>query len=185
MKTLVLLIISGAFAMQHVFQQGNVIYPNPSDTFIYCLHTRHHGFVQKLCISNYLGARNITELRANGIELVVSANSPPVERDPYIVYAEYALDDTPDQPVLCTAQKASNRMQFYKNILVHCAAGVSRSATLLVAHMLFSDHTLSLKDALAQVRTVRAVANPNPGFMRQLEFIEKHRSESMCTNDEL
>jgi protein-tyrosine phosphatase len=56
-------------------------------------------------------------------------------------------------------------------VLVHCQAGISRSATLVTA-FLIERRGLSLKEALEQVCAARAVAKPNKGFMAALEEFE-------------
>ena len=51
---------------------------------------------------------------------------------------------------------------------MHCYAGVSRSATLVLAYLMARER-LSLKMALQRVREARPTAMPNQGFLRQLE----------------
>ncbi|OQR96994.1 hypothetical protein ACHHYP_12867 [Achlya hypogyna] len=53
-------------------------------------------------------------------------------------------------------------------VLVHCFAGKSRSVTLVLAYLM-TYQGLSLDAALALVHSVRPQAQPNQGFMRQLE----------------
>uniref|UniRef100_A0A663ND23 Dual specificity protein phosphatase 15 n=1 Tax=Athene cunicularia TaxID=194338 RepID=A0A663ND23_ATHCN len=53
------------------------------------------------------------------------------------------------------------------NCLVHCLAGISRSTTVVVAYVMAVTE-LSCQEVLEAVRTVRPVANPNPGFKQQL-----------------
>jgi dual specificity phosphatase 12 len=53
-------------------------------------------------------------------------------------------------------------------ILIHCQAGVSRSATVLAACLMKSKN-INRDDALAFIRKKRSVA-PNTGFMDQLEL---------------
>lgn len=55
------------------------------------------------------------------------------------------------------------------NVVVHCKAGRSRSASVVMAYLIKLDPSLSLADALLKVRVARATAQPNPGFMSQLE----------------
>jgi len=54
-----------------------------------------------------------------------------------------------------------------RRVLVHCDRGASRSASVVLAHLM---HTLGcgLDDALAFVRQQRPCVGPNEGFMRQL-----------------
>jgi protein-tyrosine phosphatase len=57
-------------------------------------------------------------------------------------------------------------------VLVHCAAGSSRSGAVLVAYLMWSHH-MSVESALAYVRKNRPIINPNPGFMTQLQEFER------------
>lgn len=52
-------------------------------------------------------------------------------------------------------------------ILVHCACGVSRSTTLCCAYLI-KHHSMSLEQALTQIRAQRPIVQPNSGFLRQL-----------------
>ena len=51
-------------------------------------------------------------------------------------------------------------------ILVHCMAGVSRSATIVLVYMI-RDHQMDLLDALKTARRKRYIY-PNDGFLQQL-----------------
>lgn len=64
-------------------------------------------------------------------------------------------------------------------ILVHCAVGVSRSATLVLAYLMIY-HRLTLVEAIKTVKDHRGII-PNRGFLRQLVNLDnslrvKHRS---------
>ena len=52
-------------------------------------------------------------------------------------------------------------------VLVHCNAGVSRSASMIVAYLM-KWKGLSLEEALEVVREGRRMARPNNGFLRNL-----------------
>uniref|UniRef100_A0A3B3S3Y6 protein-serine/threonine phosphatase n=1 Tax=Paramormyrops kingsleyae TaxID=1676925 RepID=A0A3B3S3Y6_9TELE len=52
--------------------------------------------------------------------------------------------------------------------LVHCKMGVSRSASTVIAYAM-KEHGWDLERAFHHVKERRAVAKPNPSFMRQLE----------------
>ncbi|CAG4949934.1 unnamed protein product, partial [Colias eurytheme] len=60
------------------------------------------------------------------------------------------------------------------NVLIHCLAGMSRSVTVAVAYIM-SVTPLSWREALKVVRAGRAVANPNLGFLRQLQDFETYK----------
>ena len=58
------------------------------------------------------------------------------------------------------------------NVLVHCAAGVSRSCTLLISYMM-KKYKYPYKKCLELVKAARPVANPNQGFVVQLKAYQK------------
>ena len=59
-----------------------------------------------------------------------------------------------------------------RTVYVHCRAGVSRSALVVVAYLMRRDG-LSRDDTLARVRTRRVRAGPNPAFLALLNEWEK------------
>ena len=52
-------------------------------------------------------------------------------------------------------------------VLVHCYAGVSRSASVVIAYLM-NQHGMSLKDAYQYVKNKRYFIKPNEGFRKQL-----------------
>lgn len=56
--------------------------------------------------------------------------------------------------------------------LVHCFAGRSRSVTVVVAYLM-KTHRMGLDAALAHVRRCRPQAQPNDGFLLQLQALER------------
>ena len=60
-----------------------------------------------------------------------------------------------------------------RNIMVHCQCGVSRSASIVIAYIMF-DQKLGFHDALALVKSKSPTANPHLTFVCQLLELEKH-----------
>ena len=58
-----------------------------------------------------------------------------------------------------------------KNILVHCAGGVSRSTTFIIAYIMFIEN-LSFEKAYEFVKEKHPRTNPNKGFATQLQLFE-------------
>jgi protein-tyrosine phosphatase len=56
-------------------------------------------------------------------------------------------------------------------VLVHCASGVSRSVALVI-HYLMHKQGSSCNEALLHIRAVHPAAQPNQGFLSQLEALE-------------
>lgn len=53
------------------------------------------------------------------------------------------------------------------NVLVHCAAGVSRSTTFVLAYMI-EEKRYTLREAFRHTHAIRSVVQPNAGFVKQL-----------------
>lgn len=53
-------------------------------------------------------------------------------------------------------------------ILVHCAMGISRSATCVIAYLIKYCHMDTL-EAVKFLQQKRSIINPNPGFILQLQ----------------
>lgn len=64
-------------------------------------------------------------------------------------------------------------------VLVHCAAGISRSATIVTSYVM-KKQQMSAQQALAFVMSKRGIICPNMGFRRQLEEYEKQLKKSRC-----
>lgn len=58
-------------------------------------------------------------------------------------------------------------------VLVHCAMGISRSVTVVLAYLLRENPTLEVDDALSLVRKTRLKADPNGGFIAQLKLYKE------------
>lgn len=65
------------------------------------------------------------------------------------------------------AEVIYNARQDGKNILVHCAAGVSRSSTAVLAYLMLYE-SMGWQDALGYVQKSRSVVNPHPLLVRSL-----------------
>jgi hypothetical protein len=137
--------------------------------------------VDRVCIGGVDAARDDAHLRELGITHVVSAIGGP-ERfgRAYLVLKLYdapwqRLDDAfARSHAFITAALASHENA---RVLVHCAAGISRSASLVIHHLMLS-RRWSYDDALAAVRAVRPIVEPNSGFERQLRAIVLPKEEA-------
>jgi protein-tyrosine phosphatase len=92
------------------------------------------------------------------------------------VYHNVEIMDLDEEPITKYFTKCFEIIQVAiskkEGILVHCNAGVSRSATIVVAYLMFSQR-LSYSKAYTLVKEKRPKINPNPGFVNQLIQYEK------------
>lgn len=75
------------------------------------------------------------------------------------------------RPTVCFSSSCPAR------VLVHCAVGVSRSASLVLAYLMIH-HGFTLLQAINKVKERRWIF-PNRGFLKQLQALERkleHRS---------
>lgn len=68
--------------------------------------------------------------------------------------------------------KEEDKNKMKSCVLIHCAQGVSRSVTIIVAYLMFK-HNLKLEQALYAVKRKFESAEPNPSFLEQLKLFEK------------
>ena len=59
-----------------------------------------------------------------------------------------------------------------KKVLVHCQAGISRSATIVIAYIM-RKQKMTMNDSLQFVHSKRKCISPNLGFCGQLMMYEK------------
>ena len=64
-----------------------------------------------------------------------------------------------------------NALSENKNIIVHCAAGMSRSPTLVIAYLMIANNW-RYEEAYNYVKRKRPLTEPNIGFVRQLKELE-------------
>ena len=92
------------------------------------------------------------------------------------VYKHIELDDKESADIECHFAAAYEFIDdAAKNggkTLVHCHAGVSRSATIVVAYLM-KKYGLSVADAVAECKRGRPCIKPNRGFMAALAKLEK------------
>ncbi|CAG2117707.1 unnamed protein product, partial [Medioppia subpectinata] len=130
----------------------------------------------------YLGCFEATQDRQalidcgiRGILTVMCAPVPPFERYRDFKYHYIEADDVTDQDLLTRFVDAYDIIGTYTRaktgVLVHCGAGISRSATIVVSYLM-RELRMTLKESMAFVRTKRPIIRPNDGFQRQLSLYE-------------
>lgn len=130
-----------------------------------------------LFVGSFEGAKDIKSLRINKINAVLTASGSSIIK--YLYHDVYLhkiilAQDIESYDLTKHFQEAFDfidRARKSTNVLVHCFAGVSRSVTLVVAYLM-ARYQWTMGRAMEHVRQKRAVAQPNPGFMRQLRKFE-------------
>ncbi|KAJ4894402.1 Cytochrome P450 protein [Raphanus sativus] len=123
------------------------------------------GSVAAACNKNLLKSYNVTHI------LTVASSLRPAHPDDFIykvVRGRHKLGMYFDEcfDFIDEAKKLGG------SVLVHCFVGKSRSVTIVVAYLM-KKHGMTLTQALQHVKSIRPVASPNAGFIKQLQDLEK------------
>uniref|UniRef100_A0A8C6Y9E6 Dual specificity phosphatase 22 n=1 Tax=Naja naja TaxID=35670 RepID=A0A8C6Y9E6_NAJNA len=129
-----------------------------------------------LFLGNDKDARDTEQLKQNNITHILSIHD---SARPMLEGIKYLCIPAADSPSQNLARHFKESIVFIhecrlrgEGCLVHCLAGVSRSATLVVAYIM-TVTDFGWEDALSIVRVSRSYASPNTGFQQQLEDFEK------------
>ncbi len=117
------------------------------------------------------------------IKVVISALTEE-EYDDYMIAKEdfpncdwhrLVIDDDKDEQIsqyFFEVHKIINEaINQNKNVIVHCAAGMSRSASLVIAYLMIENNWY-YEEAYSYVKKKRPIIDPNIGFVKQLKAIE-------------
>ena len=135
----------------------------------------------RLYLSNDYVARNRKILNDNKITHILNLTSNiPNMYEPEIVYKKIIIFDFESQNISTYFDEAyefiDEALNDEKNaVLVHCNAGISRSASFIIAYLMKKNLFKSYREALNYTRRKRAIVSPNKGFERQLIGLEKKR----------
>ena len=135
----------------------------------------------RIYLGDINGCSNLYQLRKNKIThiLTMAAGIKPLYRKEF-KYKVYNIIDLPSQNILPYLDKAIefiNRVVTQGGrVLVHCFAGMSRSATTVIAYFM-ATRKMTFMEAFNFVKKRRPIIFPNFGFQKQLMEFEKQLQE--------
>lgn len=140
------------------------------------------AITDRIYISDYATACNIPHLLFSGVSVVINVTSqekPENVTASYkkhnIVEYQYSINDESDEKILPVAEEVHRIITEapFLGILVHCNAGMSRSASVVIWHLMNLEN-LDYDTVLTRVRVY-----PNDGFAEQLRaaWIDKKNTE--------
>ena len=107
--------------------------------------------------------------------ITATANEPPIEF-PNVTNLKIEIEDTPSAEIGPHFDKCIEFIEKTSQnggcTLVHCRAGISRSASICIAYMM-KTRNMTLKQAYRYVKQRRDIIHPNAGFFRQLIAYEE------------
>ena len=123
---------------------------------------------EQIYLGDVSGATNLYMLRANGIThiLTVAAGMRPLFPFEF-TYKCFEVLDMPTQSLMHTflpgIEFMRDAVRSGGKVLVHCFAGVSRSASMVIAYLI-KEHGMGCQQAFEYCRSKRMIIFPNPGF---------------------
>jgi hypothetical protein len=145
---------------------------NPSDR-----NGPHNMWEGLIFLSDGTVPRNIGLLESMHFETVIDLSGGQTYNIPKkCKYVRYEIDDTCSADIIPVVGEASEIIdgcvQNQQRILVHCAMGASRSATVVIFWLMTRQH-MSLRVALNHCKRKRHAVRPNNGFFLKLREFEK------------
>ena len=130
-----------------------------------------------LYLSNYKAASNISELEKNNIKYIINCSGDVCENVcNYINYLTLYLKDNTKENIECVFYKCIDFInkckKENKKILIHCFQGISRSATIAIAYLVYNNK-MNVDKAFNFIQKKRKIINPNLNFFLQLELFYK------------
>lgn len=144
--------------------------------------------IQGVFLGNIEAARNIPLLKSHGISAVLTAaygTGISYTSSEIQIHRVIPADDTESFNISLYFQEAIEFLEDTRdttNVLVHCFAGMSRSASLLIAYLIHKNNW-ALGKALAFCQNKRPIVQPNPGFLKQLRKFENDHFEKRKLGD--
>lgn len=130
-----------------------------------------------LMIGSRRDAANRDTLRKNGVTHILNSTPDcPCHFDSELEYLRISVKDCWNQDLPSHFEDAFKFINEGKaaggKTMIHCNAGISRSATIAIAYIMMSEKR-TLMDAYGFVKSKRPVISPNLDFMGELQQYEK------------
>ena len=124
---------------------------------------------KKIFLGDMVSANDEIMLKENNITCVICVAEGLNIRlnNPNIKFYKYDLQDNSDCDISLYFDEIGKLIEREKTVLVICAAGISRSSTIVISYIM-NYYEFNLKDAFNYVRNKRNMICPNKKFLRCL-----------------
>lgn len=147
------------------------------DTLVY---TEYDKILENLYVGSAEIAMNIDMLLALDIKRIVQVMGDFEPKFKKIFqYKILPIDDTSEVNI---KQYFNDTYNFIEDglssgeaVFVHCVMGISRSPTIIISYLMKKNY-LTMDEAIAKVKSLRPIIDPNPGFLMQLKEYEAELS---------
>eukprot|EP01087_Luapelamoeba_hula_P010244 TRINITY_DN2708_c0_g1_i1.p1 TRINITY_DN2708_c0_g1~~TRINITY_DN2708_c0_g1_i1.p1 ORF type:complete len:747 (-),score=183.64 TRINITY_DN2708_c0_g1_i1:725-2965(-) len=153
---------------------------------------------KSLYIGGVESAENVKYLVKHGINNILSLGEMPFGADDVVLEGQRSypknfnhlfvdIEDMASTDILVHFNRAlafiDEAVHRSESVLVHCAAGISRSASFVIAYLI-DKHNMDFDTAFACVHRARCCVQPNPGFVEQLKKFEQMKLAEVTSHTE-
>ena len=129
----------------------------------------------KLWLGDYNAAEDINDLKNKGIKkilTVMNEDCPKYKGENGFVHKKIEIMDVVEQNIIQYFGECLNFIKGEEKIFVHCKSGASRSATIVIAYLMWAKK-MRYNEALNYTKDKRFIVLPNRGFREQLKIFDK------------
>jgi len=128
--------------------------------------------IERLYLGNADASRTKELLQEKGVShILVAGDFLTVAYPDEYTYKQISLQDQPDEDIkryfIESAKFIHNALRNGKTVFVHCAAGVSRSASIIISYLMIINKW-DFDETYQMVKSKRSIIFPNSGFREQL-----------------
>ena len=129
---------------------------------------------ETLFLGNMEAAFNKKKLKKLGIKKVLTVMSAFGNHysSNEFKHKSIEIEDDFRTNIICHFKECFSFIEGNEKVFVHCAAGMSRSPTVVIAYIMWKKK-LRLNEAINFVKTKRPLISPNDNFMNQLKIFEE------------
>jgi protein-tyrosine phosphatase len=126
------------------------------------------------------GSQDVTQdnnlLKKHSVTHILSLGTNPFFVDETLSHMYIPMLDLPETNIISSLDRCfsfiDNAIQNGGCVFIHCNAGISRSASVVIAYLMKTQR-MSYQQAFHHLKERRSAVNPNPGFVQQLKDYEK------------
>jgi hypothetical protein len=153
-----------------------------SDTTLDCINK----ITDKIYLGDIDGAREINYLKKQGIKYIINLAGTmfsPEYEEGLFTRKMIEIMDFPKENIFQYFKECIDFIEKADKIYIHCMAGVSRSASIVIAYIMWKEHK-NYNEAFAFVKKYRFIY-PNFGFVYQLKYFGKLLIENKYDLDKI
>ena len=130
--------------------------------------------IDNVWLGNYSAAEDIKYLQSKGIKKIltlIDQDGPNYKNEDGFIHKKLKVEDAVNQNIIRYFGECLKFIKGKEKVLVHCMAGASRSATIVIAYIMWTEKK-NFSEALSLTQKKRFIVYPNAGFREQLKLFE-------------